>query len=325
MRRILAASLLLAVALTASAQTSTKKKVVLWGDSLTAPHEHSYSTVFSKLMGPDYEIVNCGVGGENTITIMGRQGSAPMVLAHDVTIFKTSESRFPIFLGSNDFAGLKSSYNGATVTPLLQSGWEESCPAHVNPVVIDGKSFTIKSEARYWVEDGHFQFPYNYYIEPNFEVEKTFTLKKGSVIETEAMRNLRDGYAYVILMGANNGFKDLDDYMAQLKTMIDYTGCERFVVISFHITNNVLDTPEKLDEMEKALKKTYGDHYINLRKYMNKHGLKDAGIEPTERDKKDIAEGFVPNSLLSDGCHFTAEGYSLIAHRLAKQFKKLGY
>lgn len=325
MKRITLFSLFLAISVIVSAQSPTKKKIVLWGDSLTAPHEHCYPDTFAELMGPDYEIVNCGVGGENTVTIMGRQGSAPMLLAHDVTVFKTSERKFPIFIGNNDMPAFRSSYDNACLTPLLQCGWDENSPAHVNPVYIDGKSFTIKSEAYYWMEKEKFRFEYNYYIEPNFDVEETIELKKGSVIETEAMRDLRDGYAYVFLLGANNGFKDLDDYMKQLKTMVEYTGCERYVIISFHIKNNVMNTAEKLDKMEEALKETYGRHYINLRKYMNRHGLKDAGIEATEQDKKDIKEGFVPNSLLSDGCHFTAEGYSLIARRLARQFKKLAY
>lgn len=309
----------------APAQESSCKKVVFWGDSLTAPHEHCYPVLFGELMGPDYEIVNCGVGGENTVTIMGRQGSAPMLLAHDVTVFKTDERRFPIFIGNNDIPAFKSSYNGMTLTPLCQGGWEESGPSQVNPVRIGGKSFTIKSESRFWTEGGEFQFENNYYIEPNFEVGETIKLKKGALIETAAMRNHRDGYAYVFLLGANNGFKDLDDYLNQLRTMVEYAECERFVIISFHIRNNVMNTTEKMDEMEKALEDTYGDHYINLRRYMNKSGLTDAGIEATEQDRKDIADGFVPCSLLSDGCHFTDKGYYLIGHLLAKRFRELGY
>lgn len=83
-----------------SCQKEKKKVIVCWGDSLTAPHretlkqkihgifveDHDYPSVLQKILGDDYEVINCGVGGENTLTIMGRQGAYPFILAHDVTI-----------------------------------------------------------------------------------------------------------------------------------------------------------------------------------------------------------------------------------------------
>lgn len=77
---------LLFLLLLASCQEAKKKVIVCWGDSLTAPHQgtlkqkirgifvedHDYPSVLQKILGDDYEVINCGVGGENTLTIMGR-------------------------------------------------------------------------------------------------------------------------------------------------------------------------------------------------------------------------------------------------------------
>ena len=93
-----------------------KKTVVCWGDSLTASHtnvggngikqflketfmgDDSYPGVLQNLLGDGYDVVNCGVGGESTLTIMARQGAYPMLLAHDVVLFNDGERKFDTFI-----------------------------------------------------------------------------------------------------------------------------------------------------------------------------------------------------------------------------------
>ena len=102
-----------------------KKTVVCWGDSLTASHtnvggngikqflketfmgDDSYSGVLQDLLEYGYDVVNCGVGGENTLTIMARQGAYPMLLAHDVVHFNDGERKFDTFIGNNDILTLE--------------------------------------------------------------------------------------------------------------------------------------------------------------------------------------------------------------------------
>lgn len=95
-----------------------KKTVVCWGDSLTASHtngtgykgmvkgwikgDDSYPGVLQDLLGDGYDVVNCGVGGESTLTIMARQGAYLMLLAHDVVLFNDGERKFDTFIGNND-------------------------------------------------------------------------------------------------------------------------------------------------------------------------------------------------------------------------------
>ena len=124
--------------LSLSCSDEEKKQIVCWGDSLTAPHTGkgikgmvkrivkgaAYPEYLEGMLEDNYEIINCGVGGENTLTIMARQGAYPMQLAHDVVIFKSDEAKFNTFIGNNDMSAFVSSYNGKSVTPLLQCGWD---------------------------------------------------------------------------------------------------------------------------------------------------------------------------------------------------------
>ena len=129
-----------------------KKTVVCWGDSLTASHtngtgykgmvkgwikgDDSYPGVLQDLLGDGYDIVNCGVGGESTLTIMARQGAYPMLLAHDVVLFNDDERKFDTFIGNNDIPTFISSYDHKSeVFPLLQGGFKEDACVRVNPVV----------------------------------------------------------------------------------------------------------------------------------------------------------------------------------------------
>ena len=159
---------IIAMALLAiSCSDEEKKQIVCWGDSLTAPHTGkgikgkvkrivkgaAYPEYLEEMLGDKYEIINCGVGGENTLTIMARQGAYPMKLAHDVVIFKSDEIKFKTFIGNNDVSAFISSYNGKRVSPLLQCGWDEDSPAQVNPCTINDKNFLISSESLKHIAD----------------------------------------------------------------------------------------------------------------------------------------------------------------------------
>lgn len=315
------------------------KKIVCWGDSLTAPSGgrgirgtlnaivkgKAYPELLQSLLGDEYSVINAGVGGENTLSIMARQGASPMVLSHDVTLYKTEEIDFEHFIGSRDIPAFKSLYYCGLVTPLLQKGWEESSPAKVNPCYIEGHKCLLKSDSKFWKEEGKYVFEYNYFIECLDVMEKTATLPAGSVIETYAMRELRGVYANIFFMGQNGGFSTVKELIKQYKEMIAYSQCDKYIIISFHKPNLVLPDIQSLMEMEDSLLQSFGNHYINLREYMVKDGLIDAGLKPTQEDEDSILKGQVPPQLLSDNVHFTAKGKELIAKLVNRKIKELGY
>ena len=48
-------------------------------------------------------------------------------------------------------------------------------------------------------------------------------------------------------------------------------------------------------------------------------------MEPTESDKKALSEDRVPPSLMTDGVHFTTDGYRLIAAQVYAKMQELEY
>ncbi|MBR1575608.1 MAG: hypothetical protein IJ654_04065 [Bacteroidales bacterium] len=300
------------------------RKVVCWGDSLTAPHPGCYPDSLSRLLGPGYEVVNRGVGGENTLTIMARQGARPMVLAHDVTVFKSAEVRFDKWLGDSDVPAFLSSGDQSVVRPLIQHGWEEDGPSGVNPCRIGGRLFQIRSEAHFWYEKS-FMFEYNYFLCPADTLSETLVLRKGTPVETAAMREPRPAYANIFFMGQNGGFEDPDDLVRQYKEMIAYSGCDRYVIIGFHSPNYCVPDIREMKRMERTMKKAFGAHYINNREYLVRYGLKEAGLEPTPEDEAAMKEGRVPPQLTTDGVHFTPAAYGILAGEIARRFARLNY
>ena len=151
---VMGGAILLLSVLVSCSDDKEKKTVVCWGDSLTASHtnvggngikqflketfmgDDSYPGVLQDLLGYGYNVVNCGVGGENTLTIMARLGAYPMLLAHDVVLFNGGERKFDTVIGNNDIPTFISSYDHKSeVFLLLQGGFKEDAFARVNPVV----------------------------------------------------------------------------------------------------------------------------------------------------------------------------------------------
>lgn len=332
----------LLIALTATmwaCAKSDKKEIVCWGDSLTAPtggptikdkirriiKGPAYPEYLKDMLGDDYEVINGGVGGENTLTIMARQGAYPMKLTHDITIFKDDEADYKTFIGNNDIDAFVSTYNGKKVTPLKQRGWDEDSPALINPCVINGKTYYLSSESKFWTETEGYKFEYNYYIEPTNKQTSTDTIKAGSVVTTYAMKHLRKKYANVFFIGQNGGFDDVADLIRQLRAMIAYSESQRYIVISFHKPNTVINNIPRMKQMEDSLRHEFGEHFINLRQYMITRGLADGGLKPTKEDLESIAKGQVPPQLLSDKTHFTNIGYKEIARLVFEKMRELGY
>lgn len=316
-----------------------EKEIVCWGDSLTAPHGgpglkgkakrlikgSAYPEYLQEMLGDEYQIINAGVGGENTLTIMARQGAFPMKLAHDITLFNSEENKFKTFIGNNDITCFLSTYNEEKVTPLLQQGWYSDSPAQINPCSIEGNIFDLSSEAKFWREEGKYQFEYNYFIESREKTPKTYTLKAGSIVRTYAMNHLKNKHANIFFIGQNGGFHDTADLIRQLTAMIDYSRSSRYIVISFHKPNRTIPTISRMKEMEDSLKHAFGTHYINLRDSLVTKGIEHSGVTPTQEDIDSIQKGQVPPQLLTDGTHFTTAGYKEIARLVFMKIKELGY
>lgn len=193
----------------------------------------------------------------------------------------------------------------------------------VNSVVIDGKTITLESQTKFWQNPNKkFEFEFNYFLTPKLKIEKTDTLRKGSIIKTQVMRQLRGACCNVFFVGQNGGFKNAADLIRQVKAMIKYSCCKHYVVVSFHKPNDVMPTSKRMGEMEDSLRLAFGNSYINLRRHMVNRGLLEVGSIPTQEDKDSISHGMVPPQLMVDGCHFKKEGYKIIAQLVKQKIDK---
>lgn len=244
-------------------------------------------------------VVNMGVGGEDTISILGRNGALPFVVSEPLTI---PAGKVPVAI-------CFTSKNGQAVAPLRQG------EAGVNPVTIGGIEGTLTV-----VQESYYSEEYSYCFTRSEAGEET-TVPVGTEIITAASSQYLD-YITVIFIGTNGGFSTPEDLISQQRAIIEHqiANKDRFLIIGIHT-----GWMEDRIELEEAMVKEFGNKYFNLRDYMAKHGMYDAGLEPSEEDIIDMLDGRTPDGITTDGVHFKPVGYTLIAKQIYKRMDELGY
>lgn len=294
---------------TYNTETAYLPGIVCWGDSLTyGAHGGgvTYPLTLEAMIRENLDlpypvpVVNMGVGGETSITILGRNGAIPYVLSEDLTIPADSTSVDVCYTAKE----------GQKVAPLRQGA------AGVNPVVIGGIEGILSI-----TQETHVSKEFSYQFTRTTPGEAK-TVPAGTVIVTDASSKYLN-YLPVVYIGQNGGYTDFADLIRQQRAIIDHQTAnqDRFVIVGMHT-----GTAESRAPLEKAMLDEYGDKYINLRQYMATDAMADAGLEPTEEDLRLMAQGSTPYSLMvPDHCHFNSTGYALIGKLIYKTMDKLGY
>lgn len=289
-----------------------KDTVNCWGDSLTrgVGVGDSYSKAFPYVLYgllDGREVINCGVGGENTINIASRQGGLPNI----VKPFTIPEN------ASKVEVKLTNIYGGSTGI-LLQGGSaldpttdQYVMTAQINPCSIKGVEGTLT------YENGKYYFSRS-------ENGETVIVSRPTTLITYAMKSMRDNIN-IIWIGTNGGFTTSAELIEGIEAMIDYMRPinKKYIVIGIH--HLVSTVTETFETIEKNMAMHFGRRYINQRKYMIEYGLSDAGITPTVEDTTAISQGKIPPSLLYDNVHYNDKGYNIIANLIAERGKELGY
>ena len=216
--------------------------IVCWGDSLTAGaggDGTTYPSIIQQdinnkvlsefdltyVVNPDlidyvdinYDlsipVVNMGVGGENTDTIVGRNGAIPFVISSDLII---PESTVPVEISF-------SSQNGDRVAPLRQGS------GGVNPVTIDGIEGRIDIK-----QDSSTSSDFSYSFRRSRRGESK-EIAKGTIIETDAFNKYLD-YITVIFIGQNGGYSDFEDLIEQQRAIIQHQdrNNDKFIIVGLH-------------------------------------------------------------------------------------------
>lgn len=291
------------------------KRVACFGDSLTmgsGGNGVTYPSVLASLLGGEWSVTNQGVGGESSLEVMVRQGSAEaLVKPFTIPASGSVEIAFEdIVVGRNI---------GVTVT---------ASDSRINPVKIGGV-------------EGVIDHANNAYTFTRSESGSSITLNRPTLVETHCETYRND--LQVIWVGTNGGWNESGSYtpdslISQIDRMVDFLGNPNrpFLVIGLHHLFNWM-TGVTLESLEKAMSMRYGRRFINQRKYIvtpiynsndeiiSCYGLSDRNITPTANDITAIANGVVPPSLMADDVHYNGDAYHIVANLVYKRGKELKY
>ena len=123
------------------------------------------------------------------------------------------------------------------------------------------------------------------------------------------MKNNRDDLM-IIWAGTNNrpNTSTIQNVINNIDSMIGYSSNPDYVVIGLTSKDFMPD----IELVNEILSEKYGEHFLDIRKYILENGLSDSGIVATTQDLEDIENGEIPISLRSDNVHLNSYGYTVV-------------
>lgn len=272
--------------------------ITCWGDSLTAGG--GWTNTLQELTG--LTVYNGGTGGENSRTIIARQGG-DIMMVNNLTIPST---KTPVVVATRQGDTGISTYFGHKVTPLLQGG------SHVNPCYIGDIKGTLR-----WTGTAYNDMNGTWTFTRETEGDEV-VINRPTAIRTDFDINKNAPKIMIIFIGQNGGYTDVAELIRQHRYMIEHSDCEDFLVLGLSS-----GTASARKSYEDAMRLEFGRRFVSLREYLSTYGLEDAGIEPTEQDLSMMTQGQTPQSLLSDSVHYNSACKTVIGNMLYRKIKEL--
>lgn len=283
-----------------------KGVVICFGDSITEgmgmPYENNYPSLLRAKLEGQIKVINAGVSGETSNSIMSRANAIDFTLTHDIT-FKKGQSE--VVLNRKLF----STMHGGEIC-YRYTVFGKDLP--IKNLVIDGEPFAMRLEAGE-KEDDH------RYIISRENLDNELTLKKGVKIHYDYSEFYDKIYCIVLLMGANDGVlgTTTDELIDRYKKIFEKG--ERFIAIIPHYST---DYTEKFKE-------AFGEATVNLREYCKEKVWEEYNLEQDDIDKQYISEGVLSPKFVFEGkkgdCHLSQLGYEILADLVYKKGKELKY
>ena len=274
----------------------TEMTIACWGDSLTVGGSVSYPKILARLC-KTAEVFNLGVGGEGSKKIAIRQGGIPLyvesfVIPSDVSYVEINlidEDGNKVIIGGQGTAGL-------------------------NPCYIDG----IEGEIVY---DNYGGIERTLFIRKETGEEKR--ISNNTQIITSGMNLYNDSDIVIIWSGTNDtpDTSSVSNVINNIDAMINYSNNDKYIIIGLTSKNYM----SEVEEVNQILANKYGEHFLDIRKYILENGLSDAGIVATAQDLEDIRNGEVPSSLRIDTVHLNAAGYTIVGEQVYNKLIEFGY
>lgn len=305
--------------------------IVFDGDSLTfgagsdnidgPVKKESFTRKLQKMLGPDWRDINQGYPGDTVQQIAGRIGEYGLYFSENVTL-KADGTETQVGTFSGETCIIKS-FLDDNKCPIGQfANPNTKYAGNFNPCCIFSKDKKLLFEVYPKPTQRQTQSTDPMFIKPLGMGENDITINAGTIFYPYSVK-FKTCDVKILWQGTNNNMEanELTEYH---KRAIDYNSTKKYILIGRHAVNDTT-TVDKLKEQEQLFQKEFGSSFFNLRKYMNEHGLADAGLIPTAEDTQDIADGKCPRQLMTDFTHFKEIGYQLIAQQLYNIGCALGY
>lgn len=249
------------------------------------------SSLQNKLNETGYKIpvVNLAVPHENTLTILGRIGVVPFVVDESVTIPEKA-----------DLISIKIRSSGKGYVWPLATAADNT---NFNPVTIGDFTGMIGGESLKDPKTGENK---HYFLRS--EDGESFTIPAGSVINTSSDDEYQD-YVHIIWIGENDNWSDYEDLADNIEDIIDSCGKNKdnYIVMGLPKGN-----AEAMSEYDELMKKRFGSHYLNVRKFLSDYDLTKSGAEFSNTDKEQQKKGIVPNCFLQNNGNLNDSAYKLL-------------
>ena len=294
--------------------------VSCWGDSLTEGmrmiNGNDFPSLLNNMLGTNkYDVLNGGDGGEDTITIMARQGALKIFTSNQIT-FKAGD--VSVRIGDGKGNGFETA-DGEVIRLTPPLGREMP----INNITIGSRQYKLVFKNFDWSDRSC-----EVYLERTRGFDSALTIKKGTRAKFASADLAKTNHCDIYLMGCNGGYgSNKNDYkalIAQHQQMIDYRGNDNYLVIIPYWTDNIFT---------KYFIEAFGDKAIDFRTAATDQSILEDTLHLilTDLDKTQIASSqkIIPPCLRlnnsSTDVHLNKTGYLLLAQLLHKRGRELGY
>lgn len=278
-------------------------KIVCWGDDISDKNGKSSFTYELQRMldnnGYSARVINMNVPGDTTKDVMIRSGALRMLTEYELII--------------------PSSPKLVEISIYAEDGSEFNFLKH-------GKNQTTVRIGGIWGNLTYNKDKDAYFFERKNPGDKT-VVAAGTPVTTKDSIAYRD-FLPIISVGMNGGWDD-DVYklIEQQQAILDSCTYNQgsFFILGFPSYGDN-KTEESLKLTEQILLNQWGNHYMNIRRYMSDEGLLNScEIELGEQDLVQLTVGIVPDAVKRDKINFTDNGCSIIGQLIYYAMERQGF
>lgn len=287
-----------------------------WGDSLTEgmgiAAAYNYPSVLNDYLGREkYTVLNGGDGGEDSITIMARQGAVKIYTSNKID-FKEGDIEVKIGDGSGN--GFETA-EGQVIRLTPPLGREMP----VNDITIGEEKYQIVQKNFDWAGR-----TCEVYLKRTTNIDNAVSIEKGTEVKFASTDIAKTNHCDIYLMGGNGGYNnDVKTLIEQYKKMIEHRGNENYLVlVPYWTAGNA--TQEFIN--------AFGDKAVDFLTPATDKNILENELEITLSDldnqylavRRDVPPCLKLNNNANEG-HMNEKGYKLLAKVIYEQGKELGY